>query len=133
MPSIVFIDKTCSKPSFLRKPSNLLFGPDTLLSQEGPQQGDPLDPLLFCNAFHDLIDSLSADLNLSYLDDLTLGGPEKIIAQDVQRIIDVGDSIRIHLNISKCELISSPDFSGLRCHIEVFLSNLHCRRFTARC
>jgi hypothetical protein len=31
-------------------------------------------------------------LNLSYLDDLTLGGPEEAIAQDVQRIINVGDS-----------------------------------------
>ena len=47
---------------------------------------------------------------MSYLDVLTLGGPEEIIAQDVQRIIDVGDSISLHLNISKCELISSPDF-----------------------
>ena len=37
--------------------------------------------------------SLSADLNLSYLDDLTLGSPAEAIAQDVQRIIDVGDSM----------------------------------------
>ena len=32
------------------------------------------------------------------------------IAQDVQRIIEVGDSMGLHLNIVKCELISSPDF-----------------------
>ena len=70
------------------EPSNLFFGSHILLSQEGPQQGDPLGPLLFCNAIQELIDSLSADLNLSYLDDLTLGGPEEAIAQDVQRIIE---------------------------------------------
>ncbi len=47
---------------------------------------------------------------MNYLDDLTLGGPEETIAQDVQRIIDVGDSMGLHLNIAKCEIISSPDF-----------------------
>ena len=41
---------------------------------------------------------------------LTLGGPEEAIAQDVQRIMNVGDSMGLHLNIAKCELISSPDF-----------------------
>jgi len=33
-----------------------------------------------------------------------------LIAQDVQRIINVGDSMGLHLNISKCELIYSSDF-----------------------
>ena len=92
------------------RPSNLFFGSHILLSQEGPQQGDPVGPLLFCNAIQELMDSLSADLNLSYLDDLTLGGPEEAIAQDVQRIINVGDCIGLQLNIAKCELISSPNF-----------------------
>ena len=92
------------------QPSNLFFGSHILLSQEGPQQGDPLGPLLFCNAIQELVDSLCADLNLSYLDDLTLGGPEEAIAQDVQRIIEVGDAMGLHLNIAKCELITSPDF-----------------------
>jgi len=44
------------------------------------------------------------------LDDLTLGGPEGAIAQDGQRIIEVGDSMGLHLNIAICELITSPDF-----------------------
>ena len=44
------------------------------------------------------------------MDDLTLGGPKEAIAQDVKRIIDVGESMGLHLNIAKCELISSPDF-----------------------
>ena len=50
------------------------------------------------------------DLNSSYLDDLTLGGPEEVIAQDVQWIIDVEDLFGLHFNICKCELISSPGF-----------------------
>jgi len=46
-------------------------------------------------------------MNLGCLDDLTLGGPEEVIARDVQRIIYVGGSIPQHL---KCELISNTDF-----------------------
>ena len=33
-------------------PTVLFYGPHTLLSQEGPQQGDPLGPLLFCNTIN---------------------------------------------------------------------------------
>ena len=36
-----FIDSCCLVQSFL------WFGQSTLLSDEGPQQGDPFDPLLF--------------------------------------------------------------------------------------
>ena len=45
-------------------------------SREGPQQGDPLGPLLFCGTIHPLLLSLTSELNLAYMDDVTLGGPE---------------------------------------------------------
>ena len=57
------------------QPSFLFFGLHVILSQEGPQQGDPLAPLLFCTTVHPLISSLSSDLTAGYLDDLTLAGP----------------------------------------------------------
>jgi len=41
--------------------------------------------------------------------DLTLGGPEEVIARDVQRVIDVGGAMGLQLNISMCELISGAD------------------------
>ena len=46
------------------------------MSEEGPQQGDPLGPLLFCSTIHPLITSLSSGLTLGYLDNLTLAGPQ---------------------------------------------------------
>ena len=57
------------------QPSVLFYGSHTVLSQEGPQQGDPLGPLLFCNTIHPLLSSLKSDLKLGYMDDVSLGGP----------------------------------------------------------
>ena len=52
----------------------------TVSSEEGPQQGDPVGPLLFCNTIQPLLTSLDSDLNLGYLDDVSLGGPADVVA-----------------------------------------------------
>ena len=52
--------------------SFLNFGPYTILSQEGPQQGDLLGPLLFCLAIQPLLTSLKYSFSSGYLDDLTV-------------------------------------------------------------
>ena len=64
------------------QPSHLYFGSYIILSQEGPQQGDPLGPLLFCCAISPLLSSLQADLTRGYLDDLTLAGHKDTVALD---------------------------------------------------
>ena len=56
------------------------------MSQEGAQQGDPFDPLLFCLTIHSMLQSLSRDIVIGYLDDITLGGAEPDLAADVARI-----------------------------------------------
>ena len=89
-------------------PSYLFHGNLSLLSQEGTQQGDPLGPLLFSNTIHPLITSLKAVLNVGYLDDVTLGGPIDTIASDVRRIVEVGSSMGLVLNSSKCEIVTHP-------------------------
>jgi len=82
------------------------------MSQEGPQQGDPLGPLLFCNTIHPLLESLGSVLRLGYMDDVTLGGSQGIVAKDVQTVIDVGRDWGLNINVSKCELIAQPG-----CHV----------------
>ena len=79
--------------SAYRHPSNLFFGDFTVLSQEGPQQGDPLGPLLFCNTTQPLLASLSSPFNIGYLDDQTLGGPAERVLQDVLAIVKGGEAI----------------------------------------
>jgi hypothetical protein len=78
------------------------------MSNEGPQQGDPIGPLMFSNTVQPLLASLAAELTLGYLDDLTLGGHQDEVAKDVERIISEGRNMGLLLNISKCELITDP-------------------------
>ena len=44
-----------------------------ILSEEGPQQGDPMGPLLFSHAVHPILESMKSSLIIGYLDDLTAG------------------------------------------------------------
>jgi len=92
------------------KPSFLYFGQHTILSQEGLQQGDPLGPLLFCDTIQTLLTSLESELTLGYLDDVTLGGPQDVIL-DIQRITTEGGDRGLHLNPSKCEVVTHPSLT----------------------
>ena len=63
------------------QPSKLFFGSETISSETGVQQGDPIGPLLFSLALQPLLQELNsgrADQGLqlvySYLDDLILAG-----------------------------------------------------------
>jgi len=91
------------------QPSVLHFGTYTILSQKGTQQGDPLRPLLFCNTIHPTLSSLQAQLNLGYLDDISLGGSVVRVASDMAKFINVGAEISMPFNVDKCELITSDD------------------------
>jgi hypothetical protein len=53
-----------------------------------------------------MLQSLSSELRVGYMDDITLGGPEDVVAQDVSQIKNEGNSFGAHLNITKCECIS---------------------------
>jgi len=52
--------------SAYNQPSILFFGPYTVQSQEGTQQGDPIGPLLFCNTVHTLLSSLQSKLDIVF-------------------------------------------------------------------
>ena len=58
-------------------PSILKFNSQSVISQEGVQQRDPLGPLLFCLSIHPMITSLSSELVIGYMDDITLGGTSR--------------------------------------------------------
>jgi len=87
-------------------PSLLFYGLYKVWSNEGPQEGDPIGPLLFCNTVQTLLESLQSELPLGHLDDFTLGGEQSVVAKDV--VAEIGQTLGFTLNISKCELISEP-------------------------
>ena len=89
------------------EPSILKYGCREILSSEGVQQGDPLGPLLFSLTIHPLLSSLKSALAFGYLDDVTVGGDEASVEDDVSSLMEDGKAIGLSLNIRKCELISS--------------------------
>jgi hypothetical protein len=111
------------------KPSILAFGDRTIHSEEGPQQGDPLGAALFCETIHPLLTSLSSELEIGYMDDLTLGGDEKQVANDVMTVEARGQEFGLKLNMKKCEFISAtglstePSFSDF-IHLDVQSASL---------
>jgi len=84
------------------KRSRLFYGSFILMSNEGPQQGEPIGPLLFSNAIDPLSESLYSELLLGYLDNVMLDGQQSVVATDVE----VGRDMGLVLNVSKCELIA---------------------------
>lgn len=93
------------------KPSELIYHGLTIHSQEGPQQGDPLGPLLFCAAINPLLQSLACKFKLAYIDDITLGGPKAQLARDVEDIRRKGRDFGLQLNDKKCEIVSNSTSS----------------------
>ena len=86
--------------------SILKFGDRQIISEEGAQQGDPLGPLIFCLTIHHILESLNSVFIVGYMDDITLGGPRDVVANDVNTVAVEGSNIGLFLNTDKSELIT---------------------------
>lgn len=94
----------------------LQYGPFTIISDDGVQQGDPLGPLLFAIALQPLIDRIAhevpdLDLHKWYLDDGVLAGSVEDVLKALNIILEVcpGDhrgELGLSTNIAKCELVT---------------------------
>jgi hypothetical protein len=91
--------------------TSLKFGNRTISSEEGIQQGDPLGPLIFCLTIQPLLQSLSSEFIVGYIDDITIGGPRDTVSRDVNVISADGIAYGLHLNADKCECISKSTVS----------------------
>src|SRR6218665_88844 len=80
------------------------FGPFVVRSQMGPQQRDPLGPLLFCLPLQPVLRLMRSGFRIDYLDDLSLGGKKDDVRQDIPLIEDLESSLGLVLH--KCELYS---------------------------
>ena len=91
---------------------SLTFGDQAIPSREGSQQGDPLSGLEFCESIQPVINKLDSDLEIGFMDDLSLSSDLPTLAKDVKTIIDSEPVIGLRLNASKCEIISLPVRNG---------------------
>ena len=94
------------------QPANLYFGSDTISSEKGVQQGDPIGPMLFALALHPLLQEVNngrseggLELNYSYLDDLILAGEQNAVAGFFHYLKRAASQIGLDFNTSKCEVI----------------------------
>jgi len=85
----------------------LTFGTHIISSQEGIQQGDPLGPMLFCLAVHGVVQSLTSDVVIAYLDDVTLGGRADRVLVDVSTFQREAAQLGLSLNPAKSEVIEA--------------------------
>lgn len=89
--------------------SVLQFGSFEVRSQMGPQQGDPLGPLLFCLPLQPALRSMSSSFRLGYLDDISLGGRPEDVRHDLAIITELEETLGIRLNRQKCEILSDNE------------------------
>ena len=87
-------------------PSSLFIGDTVIPSAEGVQQGDPLGPLLFCLSTMCIMEQLTSELYILYLDDCTLGGTVESVLHDLQTVEQEARQLGLQLNHSKSEVIS---------------------------
>src|SRR6218665_31169 len=80
--------------------STLKFGGYSFQSRMGPQQGDRLEPLLFCLPLQPIVLQAGSSLAFGYLDDLTLGGRAETVAADVELIGKTCSTMGLTLNRS---------------------------------
>ena len=86
--------------------SILHFNRFKLLSNESPQQGDPLGFLLLILTIHLLLTPTTSDLTIGFMDYVILGGRADTVARDVEMFKTKYMEMVIPWNFQKCELIS---------------------------
>ena len=76
------------------------------MSDEEPQQGDPLGPLLFCLTVMTLVKRIKSQCNNWYMDDGTMGDGVDRLLSDFEMLRVEGRKLDLVVNDVKCEIIT---------------------------
>ena len=79
------------------------------MSDERPQQGDPLGPLLFCLTVMAFVKQVKSQCNIWYMDDGAIGDNVDALLSDIRMLMD--ESRKLDL-VAKCEIITDNDEVG---------------------
>ena len=104
-----------------RESSELFLGQNTLLSQEGTTQGDPLAMPFYALATRPLIDSLTQDSpdvkQIWYADDATSAGKLPDLRKWWEMLLTIGSSFGYFVNPSETWLVTKDGHIGLASEI----------------
>ena len=104
-----------------RERSELFLGQNTLLSQEGTTQGDPLAMPFYALATRPLIDSLTQDFpdvkQIWYADDATAASKLSVLRKWWEKLLTIGPSFGYFVNPSKTWLVTKDGHVGLASEI----------------
>lgn len=89
--------------------SILFFGNEQIMSQVGAQQGDPCGPMAFSLIIQPIIEQLTSEMNIWYLDDGTSGDNPDTVLNDLTFIIQECKNIGLEINPAKYELFFCGD------------------------
>ena len=106
--------------------SFLMFGDETLLSDESVQQGDLDGPRLFGDTINSLIQSLQLMFNVWYLDDGNLADEYRIVLGDLRDIIEEVRKYGLIINLAKSELFFGTESDESRKRILGEFSEVCC-------
>ena len=84
---------------------NLVYGDQTILSRKGSQQVDHLSSLEFCESIQPVINKLDSDIEIGFVDDISLSSDLPTLEKDINKIIKSEASTGLKLNAAKCEII----------------------------
>ena len=87
-------------------PTSLMANGNLIWSDSGVQQGDPLGPLLFSLAIHDIASSMKSNFNVWYLDDATIAGDPRSVCDDIKRCSCILADIGLFQNPFNSELVN---------------------------
>ena len=117
-PSILRLASTAHATS-----SHLVIGSETILSETGVQQEDPLGPVLFALVVDEIARSVRSPINTWYLDDATIVGPVESVCEDLRRIIPMLSDIGLEVNppMSEVSDVSYDNYKSVMSEIEFAL------------
>ena len=67
-----------------------------------------MGPLLFCLTIHPILRKLSSPFTIGFMDDITIGDPEPLVASNVKHINTNGGTIGLNMNFINYEQIKKP-------------------------
>ncbi|KAL1446386.1 hypothetical protein WDU94_005682 [Cyamophila willieti] len=105
-----------------RSSSYLFFGNDILTSETGCQQGDPCGPLLFSLAVQPIVESMTTEFNMWYLDDATLADSPTSVLENFEKLQNAANKMGLNVNYNKCELYMGEDILSKETIFQTFSS-----------